>query len=155
MIALCVGICYVRAANALNFIEQGKVVQHGLTQLGPVLPTPARNHVVDGGEGQALVVKVPMEHVRRVTEWYGGLLVVASKSSNHSEFKRDMRHCFRIDLRLIWAFQLRNRLRANFEIAYALTLKPLTRQGQGYPKASYCVGHQHRQIQPSVYRPLA
>jgi hypothetical protein len=50
------------AANALYFIEQSAVSQRGLPQLGPVAPTATRNHIVNCGKGEVLVVEMSVKH---------------------------------------------------------------------------------------------
>lgn len=59
---LGVRVCDVRCADPLYLVQQGTVGQGGPPQGGPVPPTTARNHVVDGGEGETLVVEVSVEH---------------------------------------------------------------------------------------------
>ena len=43
-------------ADALDFVEQGAVCKSGPTQFGPVAPATATDHIVYGGERQALVI---------------------------------------------------------------------------------------------------
>jgi hypothetical protein len=62
VMALRIRISDIGAADALHFVQQRAVAEHRTAQLGPVLPTAARNHVVDGSESETLVVEVAMVH---------------------------------------------------------------------------------------------
>ena len=44
------------------YVQQGAVRQNGLTQVDPILPLTARDHVVYGGEGEALMIDATMKH---------------------------------------------------------------------------------------------
>ncbi|MDR3481018.1 MAG: hypothetical protein P4L91_09920 [Burkholderiaceae bacterium] len=52
----------MNAADSLHFVEQSAVSQSRPPQLGPVRPAATRDHIVNGGEGEALMVKVSVEH---------------------------------------------------------------------------------------------
>jgi hypothetical protein len=62
VVALRIGIRHVRTANLLYFVEQGTVSQRRMSQLSPVTPAPTQNYIVDGGEGETLVIKVSVKH---------------------------------------------------------------------------------------------
>ena len=60
--ALSAGVGGAMGAYALDFVEQGVVCESCAAQLGPVVPATATDHVVYGGERQALVVQVAVLH---------------------------------------------------------------------------------------------
>lgn len=62
VIALGERVSQVGAAHAVYFVQQARVSQNRLSQLGPVIPTAARNDVVDGGERVRWMVKVSVQH---------------------------------------------------------------------------------------------
>ena len=62
VVALRVRITSVGAADTRHFVEQGVVGQDRPSQFGPVIPVATRDHIVDGGEGEALMVEVSMAH---------------------------------------------------------------------------------------------
>jgi hypothetical protein len=62
VMALSVGIRSMSAADPLHFVEQGAVSQYRTSQLSPVTPAAAGDYVVYGGEGEAPMVKVSVEH---------------------------------------------------------------------------------------------
>jgi hypothetical protein len=62
MMALRIGLCHVGAAHPLHFVQQRAIRQRGASQFSPVIPAATRNHVVNRGEGEVLVVEVPMFH---------------------------------------------------------------------------------------------
>lgn len=60
--ALRVRITRVGAANARYLVKQATIRQGGLAQFGPVPPLATRDHVVNGGEGEALMIEMAMMH---------------------------------------------------------------------------------------------
>ena len=62
MMALGVGVGDAWTADALHLVEQGAIGQHRPPQRRPVLSAAAGDHIVDGGEREALVVEVTMAH---------------------------------------------------------------------------------------------
>lgn len=62
VMTLSVGIRNAGTANLLNFFEQGTILQNSSPQLKPVIPTPTRDHVVNRGESEALMIQVSVEH---------------------------------------------------------------------------------------------
>jgi hypothetical protein len=62
VITLGVGIGNARATDAFYLRQQRPVAQSRLTQLGPLPPAATRDHVVDGGQGETLMVEVTMQH---------------------------------------------------------------------------------------------
>jgi hypothetical protein len=62
MMPLGVGVAKVRAANALHLVQQGAIGKNRAAQLGPIAPLTAGNYVVNGCEGEALMVEVAMKH---------------------------------------------------------------------------------------------
>lgn len=62
MITLSVGVRNVRTANALHLVQQRLIPQDCLTQTSPVIPSPARDHVINSGESEALMVEMSVEH---------------------------------------------------------------------------------------------
>ena len=53
---LSIRVSNAMGANALNLIEQSAVFQSRTTQLCPIVPATATNHVVYSGECKALMV---------------------------------------------------------------------------------------------------
>jgi len=45
-----------------DLIQQRVVLQNRAPQIGPILPPPTRNEIVDGGERETLMVEVAMQH---------------------------------------------------------------------------------------------
>ena len=62
MMALRVGVTNMRLANAFNLAQKRRVRQHRAAQLGPVLPAPARNYIVNACKGELLMVEVAVQH---------------------------------------------------------------------------------------------
>jgi hypothetical protein len=62
VMALSVGVRSVSAADSLHFVKQRWVGQSRTSQLCPITPATSRDDVVDRGEGEALMVKVSVEH---------------------------------------------------------------------------------------------
>jgi hypothetical protein len=64
VMALRVGVRGVNAADSQHLVEQRLVGKSRTSQLGPITPSTTRDHVVDGGESKALMVKVSVKHAR-------------------------------------------------------------------------------------------
>ena len=62
VIALGVGVRNVRAANLGHLVQQRLILQNGEAQPNPVPPAPTRDHVVDSGERETLVVEMSVKH---------------------------------------------------------------------------------------------
>lgn len=62
MMALGGRIMCERRTYTRNPIENGPIIQRGTSQLGPVVPIPATDHIVDRGRGEAFVVEVSVAH---------------------------------------------------------------------------------------------
>lgn len=62
VMTLSEGIGNMGAADALHFVEQGSISQRRPSQFGPVIPAPPRDHVIYGGEREALMVEVSVQH---------------------------------------------------------------------------------------------
>jgi len=56
----------MRPAYPQRLFEHGPVSQHGRAQLGPVSPLAARDHVVDGSQGELLMGEVTVQHTRMI-----------------------------------------------------------------------------------------
>ncbi len=61
MISLGVGVGNIRAADAFHFFKQRPIPKNRAAQVSPILPAAARDHIVDGRKGQALMVEVAMQ----------------------------------------------------------------------------------------------
>ena len=62
MMALRTGVVGTMAADAFDPVEQRLVPEGGATEIGPILPPAPGDDVVDGREGEALVVEVAVQH---------------------------------------------------------------------------------------------
>ncbi len=62
VVPLGIGVVGVSRADALNPIQEGRIVNRSAAQIGPVLPPPTRDDVVDRSGGVVLVVQVAMFH---------------------------------------------------------------------------------------------
>ncbi len=64
VIALRVGIAYLRRADAENSLGQPRIRQQRPTQFRPIRPLAARDDVVNRREGQVLVIQVAVKHAK-------------------------------------------------------------------------------------------
>jgi len=62
MVTLGIGVRNVSVANLLHLVQQSTICQNGLAQVCPILPLTARDHIVNGREGEALMVEMAMKH---------------------------------------------------------------------------------------------
>jgi hypothetical protein len=62
MIALRVGIVAIGTADTQNLLHQVRVGQRGAAQGGPIRSLSAGDDVVDGGQGEHLMVEVAVLH---------------------------------------------------------------------------------------------
>jgi len=62
VVTLGVGIGDVSLANAEHLLQHGPIAKHCATQVRPILPLAATDHIIDGGKGKSLVVKVAVQH---------------------------------------------------------------------------------------------
>ena len=62
VMALGVGVGSVRATHPLHFVQQSRVCQNRLAQIGPIPPPTARDQVVNSDKGEALMVEMAMKH---------------------------------------------------------------------------------------------
>ena len=60
--ALGIRVVQVCLAHPRHLVQQGRVLQRGLAQFGPVLPDAPADGVVNGGQREALVVQVTVFH---------------------------------------------------------------------------------------------
>jgi len=58
VVTLSVGVGDVSLADAEHLLQQGLIAKHRATQLDPILPLAATDHIIDGGKGKSLVVKM-------------------------------------------------------------------------------------------------
>jgi hypothetical protein len=56
MVALGAGIGNPGVTNARDFLQHGAILQRGPAQVGPVSPLAASDYVIDGGQGELLMV---------------------------------------------------------------------------------------------------
>ncbi len=62
MVALHLGGRDLRPADLFHLLKQRGVRKHRLARRSPVIPAPAGDQIVDGGQGQALVVQMAVLH---------------------------------------------------------------------------------------------
>jgi hypothetical protein len=62
VMTLSVGIRNMSATDPLYFVKQRAVGQSRQSQICPITPAATRDHVVNGGEGEALMVQVSVQH---------------------------------------------------------------------------------------------
>ena len=62
VVALRIAVGQVRAANALYPLQYIATRQHAPTQINPVLPATATNHVINGRKAQTAGVDVAVVH---------------------------------------------------------------------------------------------
>ncbi len=60
--ALGVGIIRMGPANPFNLVQQGPILQDGSAQFGPIPPSTARDHVVDGSQRVSLMIEMTVLH---------------------------------------------------------------------------------------------
>ena len=62
LVPLGIGVVDVSRADALDPIQEARIVDRSAAQVGPILPPPARDDVVDRCGGVVLVVQVAVFH---------------------------------------------------------------------------------------------
>jgi hypothetical protein len=62
MVTLRVRVSKVGSADRFDLTHERVISKHRTTQIRPVPPPPARDHVVDGGECEVLMVEMSVEH---------------------------------------------------------------------------------------------
>ena len=60
MITLRIWISDLRLAHPQYFFQHSAVIESGPTQFGPVPLLAARDHIVNGGQGELLMGEMPM-----------------------------------------------------------------------------------------------
>ena len=66
MMALRIWISNINSADIGNLFCDFRVVQYRMSQISPVLPLPTRNHIVDRGEGKALMIEMAVQHRSKI-----------------------------------------------------------------------------------------
>jgi hypothetical protein len=62
VVTLSVGVGDVSLADAEHLLQQSLIAKDCATQLGPILPLAATDHIIDGGKRKFLVIQMAVQH---------------------------------------------------------------------------------------------